>query len=340
MNSKKIIVKNIFYFQRYSQKENWVTNNTLLLLSRLYQHSRLKFENVLNTLLADDNLSIDIGVRFSQQQKAKQSIPDGVILQSDFKLAIETKLYDNFELDQLERHFEAFDNPGAKILLALSKGDFSKDQRSHINKKLKDSKKDIKFGATSFKQLADVIGENLSDYDIEMNEILDDYISFCEETGLIHRTAQTLLVFTAGQSLKENFKYNLYYDAITRNHNLPFKYVGLYNNKSVVGIGELKKVVYCNYEKGGLQSSNGEALDIDKGERERIQKTIEETDYYDLTKDTKFYLVDKFIPTSYKKVSWSSLRMKRYFFLDEIEGFKKEMGAEEIAKLLNGKTWE
>ncbi len=33
----------IHYFQRYSQKENVITNNTLLLFSRLYNHSPQKF---------------------------------------------------------------------------------------------------------------------------------------------------------------------------------------------------------------------------------------------------------------------------------------------------------
>jgi len=39
----------IHYFQRYSQKENMVTNNTMLLFSRLYHHSTNQFNQFLKT---------------------------------------------------------------------------------------------------------------------------------------------------------------------------------------------------------------------------------------------------------------------------------------------------
>lgn len=40
----------IHYFPRYSQPENVVTNNTLLLLLRLYQYNRFKFERFMAAL--------------------------------------------------------------------------------------------------------------------------------------------------------------------------------------------------------------------------------------------------------------------------------------------------
>lgn len=56
----------IHYFQRYESKENWATNSTLLLFSRLYNYSRVKFETVINEILNDSNISINIGVDFKQ----------------------------------------------------------------------------------------------------------------------------------------------------------------------------------------------------------------------------------------------------------------------------------
>jgi len=46
-------MSSIHYFQRYSQPENVATNNTLLLLSRLYHDSPNKFKGFLNDLLDD-----------------------------------------------------------------------------------------------------------------------------------------------------------------------------------------------------------------------------------------------------------------------------------------------
>ena len=51
----------LHYFQRYDSKENWITNSTLLLLSRLYHYDRLKFETVMNLILAESNLSLNTG---------------------------------------------------------------------------------------------------------------------------------------------------------------------------------------------------------------------------------------------------------------------------------------
>ena len=335
-------MRRVYYFQRYSQKENWVTNNTLLLLSRLYQYNRLKFETVLNTILSDNNLSLNIGVKFIQQERAQDSIPDGVIEQDSFRLLIETKLYDNFDIEQLKNHIRGLQGGYSnKILLALSKNEVSPEQRKEINQFLKDNDyQDIKFASTSFEHLIDTIDDNLDDYEVEMKEILDDYSNFCEDSDLIDRADRTMLAFTAGESLTENLKYGIYYDPDTRNHNLPFHYVGLYNNKTIVAIGKLTKIVYCHYENGELKPSKTDTLDLTDKEYKRIKEIIEVTDYYDLRKDTKFFLVDKFIETRFKKVSPSSLRMKRYFFLDEIDGFKDTMDTDDIATLLNGKEWE
>lgn len=40
----------IHYFPRYSMQENVVTNNSLLLLLRLYQYNRYKFEKFMEAL--------------------------------------------------------------------------------------------------------------------------------------------------------------------------------------------------------------------------------------------------------------------------------------------------
>lgn len=333
----------IHYFQRYDSKENWVTNSTLLLLSRLYHYNRLKFETVINSILIDSNISLNIGVNFNQQQRGQSSVVDGVVSQNSFKVIIETKLYDNFSTDQLQRHLDAFaEGDSQKILLALSKNEVENNIKNEIIKTLKEKKyKDIKFASTTYEDIFQIISDNLSDYDLEMKGILDDYISLCNEYGLTNIENHTLLAFTANESLDENLKYRIYYDPVTRNHNTPFKYIGLYANKTVLAVGKLNKIICCDFENGKLVATNGDDLNkLTKGEYNRIKDTIENTDYYDLTEGSKFFLVDNFYKTTYTKTSFSSIRAKKYFWLDEIEGFKENMTAEQIAKLLDGKTWE
>lgn len=187
----------------------------------------------------------------------------------------------------------------------------------------------------SKKTTAEIIVENAahdenSHTDIKIgNVIIDD-------------GSNTMLAFAAGTSIKNNQKYRLYYDPASRSHNYPFKFIGLYANGEIAGVGKVEKVVVCNYdsEKNELISTDGKALNLTKDERDRIIQTIVNTDYYELEEGNRFFLVDNFYDTQFKKVSDGGLRAKKYFWLDDVEGFEEGMSAEELATLLNGKEWE
>jgi hypothetical protein len=83
----------IHYFPRYSQPENVVTNNTLLLLLRLREYSRFKFEKFMESLCGDEDVQLASSwLRFQQQKGTGKSIVDGFIAQDSVKIAVETKL--------------------------------------------------------------------------------------------------------------------------------------------------------------------------------------------------------------------------------------------------------
>lgn len=171
-----------------------------------------------------------------------------------------------------------------------------------------------------------------------MKEIIDDYISLCSVSGLTNIKNRTLLAFSVPESINENLLYNIYYDPATRSHNSPFKYIGLYVNKSIVAVGEINKIIYCNLENEKLVPTNGNNLDeLTVEEYNRIKETIENTPYYNLRIGSKFFLVDKFYKTNYKA---SPFRTKKYLWLNKIDGFREGMNAKEIAELLNGKSWD
>jgi hypothetical protein len=333
----------LHYFQRYQSKENWVTNATLLLLSRLYHYNRLKFAAVINSILEESRLTLNIGTDFNQQQKGEISVVDGVISQESFKVVIETKLYDNFSTDQLISHFRALNgNYTQKILLGLSKNKVKTKIRNEIISTLEDKEfSDIKFASTTYEDIYKIISHNLSEYDLEMKEILDDYFSLCIDNDLTNIENRTMAVFTAGDSFIDNLKYRIYYDSVSRSHNYPFQYIGLYVNKTVAAIGKLEKIVCCDLIDNKLVATNDDDLSkLTEIEYDRIKETIINTDYYDLKQGNKFFLVDNFYETNYIKTSFSSLRSKKYFWLDEIHGFQENMTAEQLANLLNEKTWE
>jgi len=154
--------------------------------------------------------------------------------------------------------------------------------------------------------------------------------------------SSTLLAFASGVSFDENVQYNIYYDPIDRNHSKPFKYIGLYAHGSICRVGSLNKIVYCDYDEVRdmlISTNNYNIASLSEDEKNRIKGIIKNTDYYDLSKATKFFLVDKFYETNFDSPSFP-IRAKEYFWLNEIEGFKEGMTAEEVAKLLVGKTRE
>lgn len=78
----------VSYFQRFSQRENHATNNTLLIFRHFYQSSPYKLQRVLSALV-DTELSV--GLAFEQQVRGDQSVGNALIVQEPLRIFIETK---------------------------------------------------------------------------------------------------------------------------------------------------------------------------------------------------------------------------------------------------------
>lgn len=75
-------------------------------------------------------------------------------------------------------------------------------------------------------------------------------------------------------------------------------------------------------------------------EKERIIKTIEETDIYSLESGSKFFILSDLTNTNYrKKEGVHAIQGKRYFFFKDVDGFDINMPANKLARLLEGKEW-
>lgn len=74
----------IHYFQRYHEKENVATANTMLLFSRLYSYSSDKFFRFLKSEFFSDSFEPEIV--FNLQEKSVDSVPDATITQEGFKI--------------------------------------------------------------------------------------------------------------------------------------------------------------------------------------------------------------------------------------------------------------
>jgi hypothetical protein len=336
-------MKEVHYFQRYENRENWVTNSTLLLFQRLYSYNIFKFNDFINNLLIDSQNEIEFGVTFTQQVTNERSVPDGMILQESIQILIETKLHNNFDIEQLKNHLSGFDQEiKNKLLIGLSIMPVKEELVAKIYSYIKESKsyRGIKFAGITYSSIYSSFIKALSENDYEMKEIADDYYDLCTTEKLIDFTNVYMLAFSVGLSKNENLQYGIYYDPVSRKNNIGFKYLALYDKKKIFAIGELTKIVECNYINGELELVNNAAKSMTPEEYDRVKGIICSTHYYDLTSNNKFYLVDHFYPTDFEKISYQSMRSKRYFnLLDSIE-LTNEDTAESISILLNGKKWE
>ena len=304
----------IHYFQRYSQKENAVTNNTMLLLSRLYNDSPKRFEDFLNSLISDSDTSCDIGPIFSQQEgnATRSSTPDAAITQSSLKLLIETKLHDNQYKDQLLRHLDGFTNENCQVLLLINPTEPTPE-----------------FEKTVVEAVA------------SHNEACNSSVRYCSTTSN-HETVMRAI--TSGGSFNDNMEFGIYYDDVSRGFS-PHSYIGLYNKKSVRAVGKLSKVVQAQFNKdsktfesvisiSGEEPTNGE-LDRIEG----IMHAAMNNNGWNIYNDHKFFIVEKFHPTHFPKTTKYPIQRTKFFDLSSALSLNSLPDCNVIAQLLSNESW-
>ena len=201
---------NIHYFQRYHSQENVSTANTMLLFSRLYNHSPSKFYNLLQYILEEEYEALNFELSIKLQKRSKDSVPDAVISQPNFKIIIETKLYNNFGTKQLEHHLSSFQNDGEKILLTLDPQELKKEKKEEIKNMVKTKNPNVKHIHLTFEKLIGFI-KNIIDSNDDFSDIVEDYENYCYESGLISDMDKKLDIRLCGTTYETNKKLNLYY---------------------------------------------------------------------------------------------------------------------------------
>ena len=335
-------MSDIHFFQRYSQAENVVTNNTLRLFTQIYRDSPSRLQNLLEGLV--DGASVDVGVNMQQQTTAPSSVPDGALTQPSFKVIIETKLGDSFSADQLDRHVKAFDDEEQRILLLLSPHEPDESSLSEVHEAFGDLDEAISFAAVQFADVIDLlIGKDglVSEYEKELRDLVEDYQNFCSEEGLLPDD-DLMRAVPCGTSHEDNFEFDLYYHPSSRGYRR-HQYVGIYFDKSIRGIGKIEKTVEVDAENGTLEGEDVEKLSEE--EKRRILGAMKEASKhgYSIDQDHEFFLVDRFYRTDFTKASKHGMQGAQYFSLrDYVEiGETSDLPeTEKLAGKLRKKEWE
>lgn len=336
----------VHYFQRYTQKENVVTSNTILLLSRLYHYSPDEFFRFLKESIFIDDNQFEPEIQFALQEKAQNTVPDATITQDSFKIVVETKLSDWFYTEQLQGHLEAFGTEKTKVLMTLAPITLAGDKINQINKAVDNYCRvhsvKIWYIHRTFRQLIDSISRIIDERDYEMQDVLSDYIDFCSEEGLLPSKA-VMRMQLAGTTFDFNVKSNVYYDKVERGFRT-HQYLGLYKNKSVRAIGKVCAIIRAVEENGFIRFTN-EMGELTAERKQIIDKAMNDaiTCGYDIRHyEYRYFFVEKFYETNFQKVSSGGCMGSRIFDLEEILDFDNNKSVPDtflIAEELKKHSW-
>lgn len=325
----------IHYFQRYSSKENTVTNNTLQLLARIYSYSPLKASEFLTDLTGEP---IEIGIEINQQERAKQSIPDGQIIQRGFKILVESKVDASPDINQLLRHAKTFSGKDQKILLLLTRRPLGADKTQRIKRQI--SRREIIFSNITYEDICKKAKKLFEEYEREMKDLVDDYEEYCNDTDLFDQSKYFMRIVPCGESLEINKKHGIYFHPSNRGYT-KHRFLGIYKDKTVQAIWKIDSVFDVNYKNGKLKKTlvEGRATnDYDKKLVEIIKDAKDEC-AYDIEVGHRFFCGEP-IKTDYEKSSPHGIQGHRNVNLKEVLGDFDGEDVEGIAESLREKTWE
>lgn len=333
----------IHCFQRYHSKENVATANTMLLLSRLYSYSSDKFFRFLKSEFFADGFEPELV--FNLQEKSKESVPDATITQEGFKLVVETKMSDWFYSDQLMRHLKSFSDEKNKVLITIAPELMAAEKLADFEVQLQQYNESQEYPVihvnTTFEILAEAVGSVLDDRDYEMQDVLDDYLNYCYNDSLIvvSDAWRWMRVQLAGTTFDFNMTQNLYYDDIDRGFRA-HDYLGLYREKSVRAIGKIRDIVTAVLEQDGSLTYSVEKGQLTDSMKEQIAAAIEDGKNYGYKLDsTRYFFVEQFYETDFRKITPYAPRGSRTFDLTQILSTEVLPAVPEIAEHLKEKTW-
>lgn len=334
----------VHFFQRYSSKENAVTNNTLLLLSQIYGTSPDLLENFISEL--NEDLNFRVGPEFGQQIKGVSSVPDGVVSQTNFKIVIETKLGDNVNQNQLKHHLDCFGKEDSQALLILTGRNVTEQIKKQVAEVVKEHNSSNSTSITeiwvTFQDLIKSIRSVLSDQHFQLSDLIDDFEEYCAESGLLPRANFRMRAVPCGKSFDENMKYGIYYEPPGRTAT-PYDYLGIYNWKAIRGIGKIANRIQAKVSGDSVEIINSQLnKDVNEEQKERILKTViatAEKRGWDISNGHEFIILEKVVETNFKKRSKGGMRGTQYFDLGELLETDTLQSTSEIAKKLSNIEW-
>ena len=331
-------------FQQYSQSENTVTNNVLLMLSNLYEINPKYYEEFIKGLTEDSD-QYEVIPAFRQQVGNRgNGIIDGHIQIKASKIIIETKLHGLEWINKLVKYSKSFDPNEYKLLIHLSSTRYDQTEIEHIKIRLSEFKDlgKINFQSVTYQDLVDQLKELANNYQFEhyLQRLNEHFESYCLGMGLMPRSNNVLRAMACGQSYDLNVKHQFYFDLASRGYS-DFKFLGIYKWKSVRHIGLVENMIQADWDEvNGLEIKNSK-YPVTKEQEQKLIEAIKDSlnEGWEVSKDHRFFLLSDFTKTDFKKTSPGGIFRVRFFNLENVLDEVPE-DIKMIAEILKTKTWE
>lgn len=331
-------------FQHYSQGENTVTNNVLLMLSNLYEINPKYYEEFIKGLTEDSD-QYDVIPTFRQQVGNRgNGIIDGHIQLKASKIIIETKLHGLEWINKLVKYSQSFDPKEYKLLIHLSSKRYSQSETEKIENRLGELKElgNINFQCVTYQDLVDQLKELANNYQFEhyLQRLNEHFESYCLGMNLMPRSNNVLRTMACGQSYDLNVKHQFYFDLATRGYS-EFKFLGIYKLKSVRHIGLVENMIEADWDEiNGLKVKDSK-FPVTKKQEAKLIEAIKESinEGWGVAKDHRFFLLSNFTKTDFKKTSPGGIFRVRFFNLENVLD-EVPNDIEMIAEQLKTVTWK
>jgi len=295
-------MSDISYFQRYSQRENHITNAVLLMMRMLYRSHPHKLQKVLEGVFSStvaDVFNLHVGPVFEQQVKSSSSIPDAKISQQSFNLLIEVKPGEHWNEAQLIRHLKsASDHKVENTLLLL----LSTDVHPKFGKKLRDAAEsyNVSLVSTTFDMIIGAIEQEgvIAAHETDLRDILDDFKDLLSGEDLLEDPF-TMFAFGCSQTLDWNLEHKMYFDHISR----PSKahvLTGFYSNRKIHALGNISATVVGN-PKLELDVEVKHQILPDKELIKKVKQATKSLKISETDPPLRWYIYDEIHKTDFRK---------------------------------------
>lgn len=309
--------REISLFSNYHSKENNVTNYCGLILKLLYEENPNSFEEVLASLVEND-ISLTVGPKFTQQKKTKKSIPDLAITQTPFSIFFETKLDDWFYSDQIERHIKGFNKrTDLKILFLLANFETNNlDERFKKEIKMAEDE-DIILQPITFEDFVEAL-QNI-DFSMQFKKMLEEFKSYLDRNDYLPKWKYLLDVVNCSKSMNEiNEHVYMCPDTGGAYSYRRAKYFGPYSNKKVSKIFEIDAVVVVDTKLSDFSlkwnNTKKDPSILYKKAEDKIKSFENRIEENETTALQVFLLSNPKNTNFYKSSSGGMMQSKKYFW--------------------------